>query len=79
VNDLHGVAVAVDYGIPSGRYAVEVTPTKGAPTAIGSIDVTDGRGSWTGRSTDPLRAGSRIALVDSSGAEMCHGMVPGAE
>jgi Putative zinc-finger len=79
VSDLHGVAVSVDYGIPSGRYAVEVTPTTGAPAAIGSIEVQDGRGSWTGRSTEPLRAGARIALVDSGGTEMCHGTVPTAE
>jgi putative zinc finger protein len=79
VNDHHGVAVSVDYGIPTGRYAVEVTPTRGSPAAIGSMDVTDGRGSWTGRSDHPLRAGARIALVDTSGNEVCHGTVPAAE
>jgi len=79
VNDHHGVAVSVDYGIPSGRYAVEVTPTRGSPAAIGTVDVTNGRGSWTGRSTDPLRAGARIALIDTGGTEVCHGTVPAAE
>jgi len=76
VNDHHGVAVTVNYGIPSGRYAVRVTPARGASTSIGTMEVVDGRGTWTGRSTDPLRAGSRVALVDSTGVEACHGTVP---
>jgi len=79
VSDHHGVAVTVDYGIPSGRYAVEVTPTRGSPAAIGRIDVTEGRGTWTGHSTRALRPGARIALVDTAGAEVCHGTVPLAE
>jgi hypothetical protein len=79
VSDHHGVAVTVDYGIPSGRYAVQVTPTRGSPAAIGRIDVTEGRGTWTGHSTRALRHGARIALVDTAGAEVCHGTVPLAE
>jgi anti-sigma-K factor RskA len=78
VNDQHGVAVSVDYGIPSGSYAVQVVPTRGEPTAIGTIEVVDGRGHWTGTSSDPLRAGAQIALVDPAGNEMCHGTVPRA-
>lgn len=78
VNDHHGVAVSVDYGIPSGTYAVEVTPAKGEPAAIGRMEVVDGRGHWTGTSDDPLRAGAQIALVDAGGTEMCHGTVPRA-
>jgi hypothetical protein len=78
VNDQHGVAVSVDYGIPSGRYAVQVTPTRGSSAALGTMDVTNGRGSWTGRSADPLRAGARIALVGADGTEVCRGTVPRA-
>jgi hypothetical protein len=76
VNDHHGVAVSVDYGIPSGKYAVQVTPTRGTSTSIGTMEIVDGRGNWTGRSTDALRAGSRLALIDASGVEACHGTVP---
>jgi hypothetical protein len=79
VSDHHGVAVAVNYGIPSGPYSVMVTPTGGTAASIGTVDVVAGRGSWTGRSTEPLRAGARISLVDASGAEVCHGTVPTAE
>jgi hypothetical protein len=59
----------------SGTFTVKVDPTQGDPTTIGAMQVNDGRGSWTGRSHVPLRAGSRIALVDASGAEVCHGTV----
>ncbi len=76
VNDHHGVAVSVDYGIPSGTYAVQVTPPRGTSTPIGTMKVVDGRGTWTGRSADALRAGSRLALVDAAGVEACHGTVP---
>jgi hypothetical protein len=75
----HGVAVSVDYGISSGVYAVTVTPRGGEASAIGTVHVVGGRGSWTGRSDDPLRAGARIALVDATGTEVCHGTVPAAE
>lgn len=78
VSDHHGVAVTVDYGIPSGTYSVQATPARGASTAIGTMQVVDGRGTWTGRSADALRAGSRLALVDAGGTEMCHGTVPTA-
>jgi hypothetical protein len=79
VSNHHGVAVSVAYNIPSGRYAVQVTPTRGSPAAIGTIDVVDGRGTWTGHSAEPLRAGARIALVDASGRQVCHGTIPRAE
>lgn len=79
VSDHHGVAVSVDYGIPTGTYAVQVTPARGSSTSIGTVQVTNGRGTWTGRSAAPLREGARIALVDTKGTEVCHGTVPTAE
>lgn len=78
VSDRHGVAVAVDYGIPSGTYAVSVTPARGHATPIGTMAVVDGRGTWTGTSEAPLRRGARIALVGADGREACHGTVPSA-
>jgi hypothetical protein len=76
VDGRHGVAVAVDYGVPSGTYAVQVTPNRGGSTSIGTMAVVDGHGRWTGRSPDALRSGARIALVDAAGDEACHGTVP---
>lgn len=78
VSNGHGVAVSVAYGIPPGRYAVRVEPTRGSTQTIGTMQVEAGRGSWTGHSARALDAGSRIALVDASGNEVCHGTVPAA-
>jgi hypothetical protein len=75
----HGVAIAVDYGIPSGTYGIRVQPAHRQATSIGTMRVEAGRGSWTGSSDDHLGAGARIALVDASGNEVCHGTVPIAE
>jgi Putative zinc-finger len=79
VANRHGVAVSVDYGVPSGNYRVQVQPTKGAPTSIGTIAIEANHGSWTGRSPQALTTGARIALVDATGREVCHGTVPVAE
>jgi anti-sigma factor RsiW len=79
VNDGHGVAVSVSYGMPSGAYAVQVTSPRGHARNIGTMTVTDNRGSWTGRSDRPIAAGSTISLVDSAGTATCHGTVPTAE
>jgi hypothetical protein len=79
VSNRHGVAVSVDYGVPSGNYRVQVQPSQGASTSIGTMIVESGHGSWTGRSTAPLGVGARLALVDPAGNEVCHGTVPTAE
>ena len=79
VSSGHGVAVSVSYGVPGGRYQVRVQPARGASGSIGTMVIDSGHGSWTGSSTSPLAAGSRIALVDAAGHEVCHGVVPRAE
>ena len=75
----HGVAISVSYGIPSGTYGVRVQPMQRKASSIGTMQVDAGRGSWTGTSDARLGAGARIALVDASGNEVCHGTVPTAE
>jgi hypothetical protein len=75
----HGVAVAVDYGVPSGKYTVAVQPQTGRPVTIGKMAITSERGSWTGTSPVALRAGSTISLVDAKGIPVCHGIVRAAE
>ncbi|HEY7105147.1 MAG TPA: hypothetical protein VH986_01955 [Acidimicrobiia bacterium] len=79
VTNGHSVAIAVDYGLPSGRYAVSVDPVHGSSATIGTMSVVDGRGSWTGHSDVPLETGSTIALVGSDGARACHGTVAAPE
>lgn len=79
VSNGHGVAVSVDYGSGSGSFGVRVEPSGGSAETIGTVNVESGRGSWTGHSEQALDTGSRIALVDASGNEVCHGTVPAAE
>jgi anti-sigma factor RsiW len=79
VTDKHGVAVAVDYGVPSGSYKVVVQPRTAGSVDIGTMAITNGRGSWTGTSPVALPAGSTISLVDAGGAPACHGTVARAD
>jgi hypothetical protein len=79
VTDGHGIAIAVDYGVASGDYEVRVEPTHGSAVGIGTMSIKGNRGSWTGRSERELAAGARVALVDATGTEVCHGTVPVAE
>lgn len=72
------VAVAVDYGVPSGSYHLEIRTLRGS-AEIGTMAITNGHGSWTGISTAPLVAGSTIALVDAAGNDACHGTVARAD
>jgi hypothetical protein len=79
VANRHGVAVSVNYGVTSGNYRIQVVPPKGAVTTIGTMAIEAFRGTWTGRSQEALGPGSRIALVDAAGVEVCHGIVQTAQ
>jgi len=69
------LAVAVGYEFESGTYQIVATPAHDSAVTVGSIAITDGRGSWTGRSPVPLGAGSTIQLVALDGRVVCHGSV----
>ena len=79
VTNKHSVAIALDYGVKSGRYKIAVQPRAGPRVTIGTMAVRHDHGSWTGTSPVELRAGSTISLVDASGAPSCHGTVAQAE
>jgi hypothetical protein len=79
VTNKHGIAITVDYGVPSGSYKVVVHPRTGGSLRIGSMAITNFRGSWTGTSPVALAAGSTISLVDTKGTTVCHGTVRAAE
>jgi hypothetical protein len=75
VTDGQGVAVSVDYGIPDGDYTVRADPAIGPASDLGTMTVTRGKGSFTGKSREPLSRGSSISLVDASGHPTCQGTV----
>jgi Putative zinc-finger len=66
------LAVSVDYWLPDGSYHVAARDRAGAATPVGSLDVTDGRGTWTG-STAASDHPVTITLVDQSGNVVCEG------
>ena len=78
VSNGHGVAVTVSYGMPSGGYEVQVKSPDGRAETLGTMNVEDNHGSWTGRSRRPIATGSTISLIDATGAAVCHGTVPTA-
>ncbi|HEX9506531.1 MAG TPA: zf-HC2 domain-containing protein [Acidimicrobiia bacterium] len=73
------VAVAVDYGVPSGSYRLEVRTRNGSARELGTMAITNGHGSWTGASPRPITSGNTIALVDAAGNDACRGTVTGSE
>jgi hypothetical protein len=75
----HGVAVTVNYGMPSGGYAVRVKSPDGSAETLGTMTVEANSGSWTGRSLRRITGGSSISLVDATGVAVCHGTVPVAQ
>jgi len=75
VTNQHSVAIAVNYGVPSGSYRIAVQPPTGSTVTIGTMAIESDHGSWTGTSRVPLGAGSTILLVDAAGAPSCHGTV----
>jgi anti-sigma-K factor RskA len=79
VSDQHGVAVTVSYGMAAGGYAVQVKSPDGRAETLGTMTIDGNHGSWTGRSVRPITNGSTIALVDATGAAVCHGTVPNAQ
>jgi hypothetical protein len=75
VTNRHSVAIALDYGLKSGRYRIAVQPRSGSTVTIGTMAIENDRGSWTGTSRVPLGEGSTILLVDADGAPSCHGTI----
>jgi Putative zinc-finger len=66
------LAVSVDYWLPDGSYQLAARDHAGVATPVGSLEVTNGRGTWTG-STSTVEDPAAITLVDQSGNVVCEG------
>jgi predicted anti-sigma-YlaC factor YlaD len=66
------LAVSVDYWVPDGQYHVAARNRAGEAAPVGTLEVTDGRGTWTG-STPAVPHPVAVSLVDQSGATVCEG------
>jgi anti-sigma factor RsiW len=66
------LAVSVDYWLPDGSYALAARSATGDSAPVGSLEVVEGRGAWTG-SSSPIDHPAAITLVDPSGSVVCEG------
>jgi anti-sigma factor RsiW len=66
------LAVSVDYWVPDGRYQLAARDGRGDSGAVGTLEVSGGRGTWTGRSV-ALSHPVAVELVDQSGNIVCQG------
>ena len=68
------LAVSVDYWVADGSYQLKALDGNGGSVPVGTLQVADGRGTWTGR----VASGDHpvaVALVDQSGDVVCRGRV----
>ena len=65
------LAVSVDYWVADGSYQLTAQDGKGVSVPVGTLDVSGGRGTWTGRAAVDHPVG--VALVDQSGGVVCRG------
>jgi hypothetical protein len=66
------LSVSIDYWLPEGEYQLAARNAAGDSAAIGTLDVADGRGTWTG-SAPAVEHPVAVTLTDSSGAVVCEG------
>jgi hypothetical protein len=64
------IVVAVDYGVPSGRYSVEVVGADRSEVRTGDLEIRDGRGSWGGE-TGAVGDVLSVRLLDAGGRAVC--------
>ena len=69
------VAVSVDYWVTDGSYQVAVRDQAAGSAPVGTVEVADGRGTWTG-STSPVDHPVAVMLLDPSGQVVCEGRLP---
>ncbi|HEX3669307.1 MAG TPA: zf-HC2 domain-containing protein [Acidimicrobiia bacterium] len=65
------LAISVDYWVPDGRYQLAARDGRGDSGVVGTLEVSGGRGTWTGRSA--LSHPVAVELVDQSGNIVCQG------
>ena len=66
------LAVSVDYWVPDGHYQLAARNRAGEADPVGTLEVTNGRGTWTG-STPAVPHPVEVELVDQGGNIACRG------
>jgi hypothetical protein len=65
------VGISVDYLLPSGSYGIEAVSAAGRTVKLGAMQVTDGRGAWSGTTRASKDGLAVIYLVDAAGKSVC--------
>jgi predicted anti-sigma-YlaC factor YlaD len=68
------LAVSVDYWVADGSYQLTALDRKGTSVPVGTLQVSGGRGAWTGRA-GAVDHPVAVTLVDQSGSVVCRGRV----
>jgi predicted anti-sigma-YlaC factor YlaD len=64
------LAVTVDYAVDDGLYDV-VLRSRDASDVLGEMQISDGKGAWSGRVGDGRHPDASVDLVDAAGAPVC--------
>ncbi len=65
------VGISVGYVLPPGSYTIKAISATGATVRLGTMQVTDGYGVWTGTTKASDDGLAVISLVDAAGREVC--------
>jgi len=68
------LAVSVDYWVPDGHYQLAALDGSGGAKPVGVLEVSGGRGTWSGRAT-PVDRPVAVQLVDQAGNVVCRGQL----
>ncbi len=68
------LAVSVDYWVPDGSYQLATVAGNGKAEPVGVLQVSGGRGTWSGRAT-PVDRPVAVQLVDQAGNVVCRGQL----
>ncbi|HMG27279.1 MAG TPA: zf-HC2 domain-containing protein [Acidimicrobiia bacterium] len=66
------LAVSVDYWVADGSYQLAALDRNGSSVPVGTLQVSGGRGTWTGRA-GTVDHPVAVALVDQTGSVVCRG------
>jgi len=66
------LSVSIDYWLPEGEYQLGARNAAGASAPIGTLNIADGRGTWTG-SASAVEHPVAVTLTNTSGAVVCEG------
>ena len=65
------VAITVNYLLPAGEYGIEAVDGDGDPVKLGTMQVANGRGVWSGTTKASVRGLAVVSLIAADGTLVC--------